>query len=191
MNILHKHSHLEFIRGLLKAPPSCDFGRRFTDLWKTFEGLEDPHFWIEIDNDPKSRLWEMMTASVLNNEGFDLASESDGPDFTITKSGRLIMYVESIAPSPGDPDRPDSVPEPKSIPNTVMAGWVPTERYVLRIRSAFEDKARKFDSYLHFARRAADNCYRYDEDDRCVRTVSAAWPTGFLGVWQSLCNIRS
>jgi len=145
MTILDNHLESEFVQRLLK-PNRVDFASRFKDLWSSFSGLEDGKFWQELDKDPCSQLWEMMTAHLLRNERYELKSKDKGPDFLVFRKGKPIMYVEAIAPGEGESGNPNSVPEIDM--SQAEMKLVPTDQILLRIRSAIEEKFKKQKEYL-------------------------------------------
>jgi hypothetical protein len=53
----------------------------------------------------------MYLAFTLKDIGFQVRREKDGPDFWIDGKGGRI-WIEAIAPGPGDSAKPDYVPEP-------------------------------------------------------------------------------
>jgi len=128
MNILDQHKNSSLAQRILEIR-EFDYTARFQTLWNSFSGLEDDHFWNEIDNDPDSRIWEMMTAFLLKNEGYSLTSADKGPDFLASCNGSLMMHVEAVAPGPGDPTGPDSVP--KLDFSNARASRVPEEQILL------------------------------------------------------------
>jgi hypothetical protein len=103
----------------------------------------------------------MYLACALSEIGFAVRREKDGPDFWI-EDGKGRIWIEAIAPEPGDSAKPDCVPEPpiNQVSNT------PVRQIVLRLTSAIHDKQQKFTQY-----RASG---LIGENDRCVIALCAA-----------------
>jgi hypothetical protein len=143
-----------------KEHPWAEEAREFCEkLWVEFKPCADRHFRSDAMNNFHQRFWEMYLGVTLLRKGFKLVKVSDeGPEFYFM-SGDKKVWVEAIAPNPGD--GPDAVPaQPKgvSIP--------PNDKVILRYTSALSDKLRKYnldvkkgivdanDSYV-----LAVNCY--------------------------------
>ncbi|MBP3984786.1 hypothetical protein J5837_10200 [Pseudoxanthomonas helianthi] len=75
--------------------------------WFTWEGLADPHFVQELaaEDTYRERLSEMLVAYKLMRSGYELKSDSAGPDFWAYK-GEQGFWVEVVTPRPTriDPD---------------------------------------------------------------------------------------
>jgi hypothetical protein len=145
MNIFEKYPHSIFLN---KIPEDSDFfplRERIIELFQSLDGLEDSHFEQELDRDPYARLWEMMVAKILTDEGYEPKSTDHGPDFVIEHKGKKV-FIEAICPGPGDKTNPNSVPP--IINGALVASPVPESQIVLRIRSALEEKKRKYTQYL-------------------------------------------
>jgi hypothetical protein len=130
-------------------------------MWDWYRQLAEPDFPLRFATDPQSKYWEMYLAFTLKDIGFQVRRENAGPDFWIDgKDGRV--WIEAVAPEPGDSTKPDYVPEP--LVNQV--GDTPVRQIVLRLTSAIHDKQQKFKRY------------RQDgivgENDSCVIALSAA-----------------
>lgn len=144
-NVFDEHKDCKLLQDFQKDE-RFGFCQKFEDLWSYFKGLEDSHFWSELDTNPQSRTWEMMVAKLLKEEGFFLSHQDHGPDFIVSRNGNLAMYVEAVCPKPGSEDNPEAVPEIQFEKD--IADSVPIDEIVLRIRAGFKDKFERFKEYL-------------------------------------------
>jgi len=145
MNIFEKYPNSRFLTGLPQDSDLFPLRGRIIELFQFLDGLEDPHFEQELDRDPHARLWEMMLAKILSSAGYEPTSAACGPDFIIEKDGKRI-FIEAICPGPGDEGNPNSVPP--IVYGAPVFQDVPVPQIVLRIRSALEEKKRKYAQYL-------------------------------------------
>jgi hypothetical protein len=118
---------------------------RIIEPFGFLDGLEDPHFEYALDQDPYARLWEMVLAKILKVEGYQPTSAARGPDFVVEMPPKRV-FIEEICPGPGDEGNPNSV-APIAY-GAVIAQDIPISQIVLRIRSALEEKRRKYTQYL-------------------------------------------
>ena len=165
MDIFEKYPSSKFLKGL---PDDSDFfplRERIIELFRFLDGLEDPHFEQELDQDPHARLWEMMLAKILKSEGYEPTSATHGPDFAIERGGKKIL-IEGICPGTGVEGNPNSVPP--IVYGASIAQDVPVAKIVLRIRSALEDKKRKYFQYLQQG--------IVSEDDICIIGITLIVP---------------
>lgn len=172
MNIFEKYPNSSFLKSLPVDTCSFPLRERITDLFRCLDGLEDPHFEQELDQDRDARLWEMMLAKILKSEGYQPTSANQGPDFVVEQDGKKI-FIEAICPGPGDKDNPNSVP-PLEVGASTMQD-VPVEKIVLRYRSALDDKKLKYVRYL--------NRGIVSESDICIIAVSSMKIRQCLGSW--------
>lgn len=86
-----------------------------------------------------------MVTKILKFEGYAPTSSDHGPDFVVEKEGKRI-FIEAICPGPGDEGNPNSVPP--IVYRAPIFHDVPVPQMVLRIRSALEEKKRKYAQYL-------------------------------------------
>jgi hypothetical protein len=119
-------------------------------LWTRFEPYADKAFTKEFGRHVEERFWEMYLGNRLL-EGRKVPRErsqlpkkerEEGPDFCIQK-GRRKIWVEVIAPSPGDENNLDKVSD-------LFASGADKEarrKIELRIASALKTKADKFKIY--------------------------------------------
>lgn len=118
-------------------------------LWERYEPYADDHFKEEISRQFHRRFWEMYLACVLMDHDHKLLPGKDknkkkngkGPDICI-EDGNCRIWIEAIAPGRGE--GPDAVPLPK----LGLADYVPDEKIILRLRSAIEDKSKKYAGYI-------------------------------------------
>ena len=117
-------------------------------LWKEYRNYADPHFRDDAKAHFQERFWEMYLGVTLISHGFTLdAGSTTGPEFYIMNAGKKIWW-EAIAPGRGEGR--DAVPELEYLeynapPNLTR---VPVEETILRLRSAIEDKYKKYRRYL-------------------------------------------
>jgi hypothetical protein len=88
--------------------------RDFTEsLWKRYEPYADANFLTEIQVDFRARFWEMYLACSLEDAGYSIeCPKPEGPDILVT-SGETRVWIEAVAPSGGDANNPDRLPEPQ------------------------------------------------------------------------------
>lgn len=113
--------------------------RKFEKLWQNFEPYADNNFLTEIKTNFHQRSWEMYLGNVLLERKLSIKSQKGGPDFILDDD----IYIECVAPTRGDSNKPDSVPE-MHIAKTleeIRALDVPVDQMILRITQAIKDKA--------------------------------------------------
>lgn len=112
---------------------------KFDKLWAKYQPYADMHFLSQIRINFHQRSWEMYIGNVLLENNFEIQSQNEGPDFIIDK----IAYIECVAPTKGDPKKPDSVPEMfiADKPEEIRLQDVPTDEMILRITQVIKDKA--------------------------------------------------
>jgi hypothetical protein len=137
----------------------------YINLWHRFKdaNLADPDFESQIAPSKKggdqenfeSRMWEIVLACRLMEEGHELLSNCKGqPDLCI-KNGNLRIWVEAISPKPNstatdkskDKDK-DIIPESFLNPKENCGYRVPHKEILLRYTSAIGEKFRKLTGYL-------------------------------------------
>lgn len=106
---------------------------KFDKLWAKYKPYADRHFLNQIRTNFHQRSWEMYVGKVFLEKKLIMQSKNEGPDFVIDKTA----YVECVAPTKGDPAKPDSVPKMRF----GIAQDVPTDKMILRITQAIKDKA--------------------------------------------------
>lgn len=106
----------------------------------------DNHFQEDAVVNPQQRWWEMYVSWVLFNPNVGGLKgkivNGEGPDFCIVLPNEKKIWVEAIAVKPGAGDN-----EVKR-PALGRVGNLPVEKIVLRVTSAFLDKAKKIQKYI-------------------------------------------
>jgi hypothetical protein len=108
-------------KNLKAAPPGGDLAlirEGLEELWTRYEPYADANFRSEFARQPDPRFWEMFLATRLLACRKKLVARAElpagqrevGPDICIRKSRRKI-WIEAIAPSPGDDKNLDQVPD--------------------------------------------------------------------------------
>src|SRR5687768_3393699 len=128
----------------------------------------------------------MMLAMILKSEGYEVRSTDHGPDFVI-ETERKRFFIEAVCPGPGDESNPNSVPP--IVHGAPIAQEVPVPQIVLRIRSALEEKKRKYKNYIEQGIVSLDDC--------CVIAVSSSklspratlWPPTIMRATHGLGNL--
>lgn len=107
---------------------------RFDKLWMKYKPHADSHFLSQIKTNFHQRSWEMYVGNVLLEKKLRIKSQDEGPDFVIDN----IAYVECVAPTKGDPAKPDSVPEMfvATKPEEIRVQDVPVDKMILRLSYA-------------------------------------------------------
>lgn len=112
---------------------------KFEKLWENFKPYADKHFEAQIKTNFHQRSWEMYVGNVLLGKKLSIKSQNEGPDFIVNDN----IYIECIAPTKGDPNKPDLVPEMfvAKTPEEIRVQDVPADQMILRITQAVKDKA--------------------------------------------------
>lgn len=122
---------------------------KFDALWQVFNPYCDSHFLEQYKNKSNfhKRTWEMYTGCILLKNNMHIQSLDEGPDFIVDG----IEYIECVAVSKGDPDKPNSVPEMfvATTPEEIRAESVPVDKMILRITSAVKDKYEKYKNWTN------------------------------------------
>jgi len=163
MNIFEKYPDSDFLKNLPQDSDLFRLRERIIELFSHLDGLEDSHFQSQLEHDPEARLWEMMVAKILKNEGYEPKSTDHGPDFIVEKAGKKI-FIEAICPGAGDEGNPNSVPPIKY--GSTVAERVPVEQIVLRICGALDEKKKKYEGYL--------KCGIISKSDICIIAISSS-----------------
>lgn len=119
-------------------------------LWSRFEPYGDKQFVKEFGRHVEERFWEMYLGvrllegrkALRKKDKLPKAGRDEGPDFCIQK-GRRRIWIEVIAPSPGDETNLDKVPD-------LFASGAENDnrrKIELRIASALKTKTDKFGLY--------------------------------------------
>jgi hypothetical protein len=141
------------------------------ELWAIYEPFADSNFRGEFAKQPDTRFWEMYLATrllagrrkLIPRAELRTAQRDKGPDVCITKSRRKI-WVEAIAPSPGDDKNLDRVPDLFLGGDDVQD--MPRRQIELRITGALSTKLKAFQKYKEEG--------IVGENDSCIVAVSAS-----------------
>ncbi|MDL2285857.1 hypothetical protein LJC24_00265 [Desulfococcaceae bacterium OttesenSCG-928-F15] len=121
----------------------CILERRklFEVLWPAFKPYADPHFLSDLRKHFHQRTWEMYLGNVLVNKGSVISSSPEGPDFVVNDG----LYLECIAPTKGNLNNKDAVPEIHytRFGEKPCAFPLPEREILLRITQAIKEKADK------------------------------------------------
>ena len=113
------------------------------DLWSVFQDFADSNFKREFAINTHQRWFEMYLTVSLIRAGQKVACPKPGPDVLLNVDGRRI-WIEAVCATSGQPGLPDSIRPPVFGQLTQE----PTEQYVLRIRTALDEKQRKYRTYI-------------------------------------------
>jgi hypothetical protein len=119
-------------------------------LWNRFKSYADKEFVKEFGRHVEERFWEMYVGvrllegrkALRKRNRLPKKERDEGPDFCIRK-GRRKIWIEVIAPGPGDEDNLDKVPD-------LFASGADRDarrKIELRIASALKTKTDKFSRY--------------------------------------------
>ncbi len=116
-----------------------DRREKFDKLWGKYRPYADRHFLNQIKINFHQRSWEMYVGNVFLEKKLTIQSQNEGPDFVIDN----IAYIECVAPTKGDPTKPDSVPEMfvATTLEEICVQDVPVDKIILRITGVIKDKA--------------------------------------------------
>jgi len=137
-----------YIRG--ESGQTAKDAKMFTEsLWKRYQPYADCNFGEQIRRDFNARFWEMHLGCTLMDKGYEIAkktSKNAGPDIGVKHKGNII-WIEAIAPTSGNKNSSDRVPE-LVITNPPTAQEVPDKQIILRYRAAIKEKYNKCFGYL-------------------------------------------
>lgn len=145
-------------------------------LWEVFRPYADFGFIEKFACHLDEHYWEMYLGCTLLEAGLYIHPKTTdhGPDLLVKHEGQNI-WIEAIAPTQGDEDNENRVPDLVSAGifqgETVIAQNVPKEELVLRLTNAIWVKKQKFDKYKK------DGIV--NPDDACVVAITGAQ----LGRW--------
>jgi hypothetical protein len=159
-------------KNLRAAPADSEGGKiqaGLEEFWQRFEPYADKDFVKEFGRHPEERFWEMYLGvrllegrqALRKRNQLPKKARDEGPDFCIQQGHRKI-WVEVIAPSPGDEDNLDKVPD-------LFASGAAREarrKIELRIGSALKTKTDKFARYREKG--------IIGPDDSCVVAIAAS-----------------
>ena len=115
--------------------------QEFEELWLKFKPYADKGFKQLFRDDVVSRFWEMYLGALLIQQKKKLSAKNNyGPDICIIENDGRKIWLEATAPDKGEGNDKVNLRE--------EFGWVPTEKVLLRVRSAIEAKHHKYLNYL-------------------------------------------
>lgn len=116
-----------------------DRRNKIDKLWQKYQPYADKHFLNQVRTNFHQRSWEMYIGNVLLEKNLTFESKNEGPDFVINKTA----YIECVAPTKGEPAKPDSVPEMivTKPSEDIHVRDVPVDKMILRITGVVKDKA--------------------------------------------------
>lgn len=142
---------------------------RVDGLWNIYKPYADYNFADQFGRHIDQRFWEMYLACTFLNLGYELMPRPGGPDICTSHQNRRV-WIEAIAPTPGQADHPDRVPALE----TDDAGWVPEQKIIMRYTAAVREKKARFNDY--------ENRRLIEPGDICIIAVSGAsmqlWGSG-------------
>jgi hypothetical protein len=132
---------------LVSEPKAEDERNYVENLWREFAPYADNSFKSDIVYNFHNRFWEMYLACTLLRNKLSLSrkSYSVGPDLLIDVGDNKNIWIEATVPGKGTGPDKIEVPEPKL--GKPEVNRVPTEKIILRFRSAIFDKFQKFKKY--------------------------------------------
>jgi hypothetical protein len=139
-----------FYTQLFASERMADVRQHINTMWQWYagRGLADAHFVSEFPIRTSQRWWELETAWLLRNCGFNLSKRHAGSDFRCEREN-IAFEVEAVVAGPGTEDHPDLVPE---YPLTGSGRFQTSETInipererieLLRLTNAIDVKARK------------------------------------------------
>lgn len=132
------YEHLK-TRASLFGSDACS---RADVLWAIYAPYADPNFESEFRLHAYERYWEMYLTCTLIGRGFDVSSSGSGPDVRVNSTGGPV-WIEAVAPAPGQEGGADTVPE---FGEGVFT--YPEDQIILRYRSAIESKLERYLAYV-------------------------------------------
>lgn len=127
-----------------------DAKRQLELFWSQFQNLAPQNFRKELQRQFCQRWWEMSLSVGLLNLGFviDISpTDNKRPDIKIDRSTTGNIWIEAIAPKPGETE--DALPPMKFGTTKCPAiADVPDNQFLLRLTSATKVKSEKYKEYL-------------------------------------------
>jgi hypothetical protein len=132
----------------------------------------------------------MYVGNVLLEKKLTIQSQNEGPDFIIDD----MTYIECVAPTKGDPNKSDSVPEMfvATTPKEIRVQDVPVDKMILRITGVIKDKAldqyenwkskKWFDFKKPFVIAINTGDLSYPEDPNMPNTLKALFGFQFMQI---------
>ncbi|MBS7789102.1 hypothetical protein KTR66_03795 [Roseococcus sp. SDR] len=114
-------------------------------LWTIYRPYATKHFYDQFPLHTQDRFWEMYLAAALLQRDFKLSRLTDNaPDVGLTLDCGQKVWFEAVAPGPGVPGAPDSVPPLEPMTGRVsIARQFPEEQILLRLTQALREKRRQ------------------------------------------------
>lgn len=118
-------------------------------MYDKFEPFSDKDFLSEVKINFNNRAWEIYLGYVLFEKTNLVKSPSHGPDFLLEEDGKKI-WIEAIAPQRGLVDPTEEKPNLVSGQMYSRTGKIQElmRPRVVRTRSVFEEKYKKFKTYI-------------------------------------------
>lgn len=148
----------DLYRRLRDDPEGADSKEKIELLWKEwkkYEPLIPENFLKEAQKHFHQRWWEMyLTVGLLHLfsiPGFkvETSKKDKGPDVKITYADGKCIWIEAVAPEPGDKRKKDSVPElPEPELDEAVVMDLPEKECLLRLAQALTSKNNKIKIYL-------------------------------------------
>ena len=145
---------------------------KFDTLWTFFKPYADSHFANQYKLQFDKRVWEMYIGCILLKNTLKINSLDEGPDFIVDNN----EYIECVACSNGEKNKPDSVPEIflAQTYDEIRLQDVPDDQMILRITSAIAGKHKIYQS-----RKNIDKNKPYII---AVNTGSLQYPQDYFGI---------
>jgi hypothetical protein len=134
-----------------RYPEEQEMREQLSRLWSIYEPYADAAFRQGFARDPNARFWEMYLGCRLIEGGKNLLPAADRPrdggqpDICVLDGERRI-WIEAIAPEPGDGE--DAVRGPQPINEGGGFGLMPVRQAQLRMTSALWKKKQAIDRYM-------------------------------------------
>ena len=144
---------------------------KLESMWETYQPFADLNFRQEFARNVHQRFWEIYLAHHLLDQGKNLISRAKqsikGPDILIEEEERRI-WIEAVAPTPGQCTHPDRVPPLLTDENVHP---VPGNELLLRVTGSLLEKRKK---YLQYS-----NDGVVEHDDLCIIAFNGGDMEGF------------
>jgi hypothetical protein len=167
-------------------PKGGDLKEKIELLWREFESFAPKHFLQNAQIDFYQRWWEMyLTVGLLHlfsDSGFKVVTSKrdKGPDVKITNADGKCIWIEAVAPGPGNRDNPNSVPElPEPGLDEAIVIDLPENECLLRLAQALTSKNDGIKQYLEKE--------IIDQEDPCVIALSSCRLNQFGSQLDSPC----
>jgi hypothetical protein len=164
----------------------ADLKEKIELLWREFESFAPKPFLRNAQIDFHQRWWEMyLTVGLLhlsNVSGFkvETSKKDKGPDVKITYADGKCIWIEAVAPEPGDKEN-NSSKENDSVPELELnkVEDFPEKQLLLRLTQALMSKNAKINKYL--------GNKIINQRDPCIIALSSCGLNQFGSLLGSLC----